>query len=219
MVYTLNWLKLEFNWSLSASSVHWLVGPTHFTGWNYRPWQYTKPNPCNHGRPGGISRLCCAKACLFISYGRNNETIFTKYCRGLGVPPNLKNLPVGQESPMFKTVQMGNYWTDGRQMAHLFCAWRGLYQQHKNLGFEKSKMAERCSTGFLTCGRISMSHAHPFVTIVSDRRMILPANDFLLEECTDCTLQDWERETPKVRLRELTMVNEYAPSWILMRLH
>jgi hypothetical protein len=40
----------------------------------------------------------------------------------------------------------------------------------KNLGFEKSKMAELRSIEFLTCGRISMRHAYPFVTSVGDRR-------------------------------------------------
>jgi hypothetical protein len=46
--------------------------------------------------------------------------------RGLGAHQNLKNLPVGQERDIFRTMQTENYSTDDHHTAQLFWAWRGL---------------------------------------------------------------------------------------------
>jgi hypothetical protein len=40
--------------------------------------------------------------------GVHRGKFFLEYFRGLGAPPNLKNLPVGQERDIFKTVQTKN---------------------------------------------------------------------------------------------------------------
>jgi hypothetical protein len=39
----------------------------------------------------------------------------------LGMPPNLKNVPVGQECDIFKAVQTEDISTDGHHTAQLFC--------------------------------------------------------------------------------------------------
>jgi hypothetical protein len=54
--------------------------------------------------------------------GVHRGKLFPEYCRGLGAPQNLKNLPVGQERDIFKTVQTENYSTDDHHTAQLFCA-------------------------------------------------------------------------------------------------
>jgi hypothetical protein len=59
------------------------------------------------------------RVCTEVSFSRN-------IVGGLGAPPNLKNLPVGQERDIFKTVQTENYSTDDLCSAQLFCGWRAL---------------------------------------------------------------------------------------------
>jgi hypothetical protein len=99
--------------------------------------------------------------------GVQRGKLFPEYCQGLGSVPNLKNLPVGQERDIFKTVQSENYSTDDLHCAQLFLRMASS-TSNKNLDYEKSNMAELCSIEFLACGRISMRHAYPFVTRAKD---------------------------------------------------
>jgi hypothetical protein len=85
----------------------------------------------------------------------------------LGAPPNLKNLPVGQERDIFEKVQMEKLFN--RRPS--YCAvilWMASSTSDKNLDCEKSNMAELRSIELLTCGRISMRHAYPFVSRAND---------------------------------------------------
>jgi hypothetical protein len=99
------------------------------------------------------------RVCTEVSFSR-------EYCRGAWSCPQSENLLLGQERDVFKMVQTENYSTDGHHTAQSFCARRAYHRQ--KFGFEKSKMAKLRSIEFHTCGRISMRHAYPFVTIVGE---------------------------------------------------
>jgi hypothetical protein len=62
--------------------------------------------------------------------GVHRGKLLPEYCRGLGAPPNLKNLLVGQERDILKTEQTKNYSTDDHHSAPLF-AHDELYQRLK----------------------------------------------------------------------------------------
>jgi hypothetical protein len=96
--------------------------------------------------------------------------------RGLLGDPNLKNLPVGQERNIFKTVQTADGKVFDRRPSHCALVLRMTTPtSDKNSGFEDVKMAELRSQiyyiteikyiwrsiEFLTRGRISMGHAYP----------------------------------------------------------
>jgi hypothetical protein len=65
----------------------------------------------------------CTKVCIEVSFSRN-------IVGGLGMPLNLKILPLGQQRDILKTAQTENYSTDGHRTAQSCCA-RGAYHRQK----------------------------------------------------------------------------------------